>query len=398
MPSVNRRVIVNPPKSFGGASEYTRAIQDERSMLVTTNPGNPTQTPLFRLYRTPYLANFTNRYNPFTPSPWPGTGGAAPEPPFVPLDQRTLNWTYPITPTPDSPLRGPIQGSIISSDGTRILITEYTGTGRVLRSTDSGLTFSALSGGPVGNWYDICSSSDGQIILVSSYGNGVRLSIDGGVTWGAEQQVEGTKDLTGCACSADGTTFLVAVYGNSPNNYLNVGTRSGSTITWTRQTAPGNGTWREVAMSADGSVMVAGMDNGKLWTFSSGSWKAGNSTTSQWKTVACSPDGSTLLAGGNSTNLYTSTDGGTTWVSRDSNRSWTSVACSSTGIGMIASTGSAGLYTSVDRGVTWVQKVTTTGVPTPTQSSWQSVVTNDDGTKVHAFGSTVFASGVYVAP
>jgi Ca2+-binding RTX toxin-like protein len=146
-------------------------------------------------------------------------------------------------------------------------------------------------------------------------------------------------------------------------------------VTWT---ARGNNQERRgVASSADGMNLVAGTNNGQLYTSTDAgvTWTARESNR-QWFSVASSADGMNLVAGAFGGQLYTSTDAGVTWTARESNRQWISVASSADGTQLVAAAHGGQLYTSTDAGVTWTAREIT--------GYWITVASSADGTTLVA--------------
>jgi hypothetical protein len=82
---------------------------------------------------------------------------------------------------------------------------------------------------------------------------------------------------------------------------------------WTQTHAP-TGNWQALAMSADGSKLVAAVYGGGIYTSTNfgGTWVSNSAPVTNWSGVASSADGGALAAvfyGG----ICTSQDGGATW-------------------------------------------------------------------------------------
>ncbi|MBP6884920.1 MAG: hypothetical protein KBC17_03840, partial [Candidatus Pacebacteria bacterium] len=93
--------------------------------------------------------------------------------------------------------------------------------------------------------------------------------------------------------------------------------------TWTDQTASGARSWTGVAMSSDGTKIIAAdntdtsaylyrsTDSGVTWNAVT---NGGSAFAKRWKRVASSSDGSVLLASEHSGYLWYSTDSGSNWT------------------------------------------------------------------------------------
>ena len=92
--------------------------------------------------------------------------------------------------------------------------TEY-----VYRSTDSGATWTELSGVGVGQWIQIACSDDGGTIVAGEDNGTLKQSTDAGATW--------TTLLTGfwtaVAVSADGRRTIAGNSGGGGGGYIYIG-------------------------------------------------------------------------------------------------------------------------------------------------------------------------------
>jgi len=155
--------------------------------------------------------------------------------------------------------------------------------------------------------------------------------------------------------------------------------------TWTPRASTLN--WRCLASSSDGTKLVAGADNGNIYTStdSGATWTAHDSPR-QWYSVASSADGTKLVAGVNNGLLYTSTDSGATWGSHPISGQWYSVASSADGTKLVAAALNGQIYTSTTSGTSWTPSLGT--------AQWYSVASSADGTKLVAviYGGQVYTS------
>lgn len=144
------------------------------------------------------------------------------------------------------------------------------------------------------------------------------------------------------------------------------GSDSGST--WQADISVGSTQeWSGIAMSDDGSKMLAAAYRAKIWISgdSGDIWEeVASSPSDVWFDVAVSSDGSKMIAGGPS--LFISSDGGTTWAQASTVGTrrffqWHGVAMSSDGSKMAAcgyGHPEGSIWTSMDAGVTWLQEAT----------------------------------------
>jgi hypothetical protein len=131
----------------------------------------------------------------------------------------------------------------------------------LMRSTDSGATFSALSNSGTGQWSAITSSSDGTKIVASVTNGNIYYSSDSGASWSA-LTAAGSKNWTGIKCSNDCST-IAAITGTTAtglSDTIYISYDYGST--WTALSSLGYQNWKYLSMSGDGSRIFAGADNG----------------------------------------------------------------------------------------------------------------------------------------
>ena len=198
------------------------------------------------------------------------------------------------------------------------------------------------------------------------------------------------------AGSADGTK-LVAAIDDGYTGMNNIYTSTNSGTTWMLTSAPTNYSWDAVASSADGNKLVVAAfssvktgskgaifvstNSGTTWALTSAA------TTNYWISVASSADGNKWAAvsdGG----IYTTTNLGATWTHQTSapNFGWGSIISSPDGTRLLVQT-SAHIYRSTDSGATW----TPTTLPIPTWlgvSSQPVIASSADGTKLVATFNT----------
>ncbi len=219
-------------------------------------------------------------------------------------------------------------------------------------------------------------------------------------TW-TDQTASGARSWTGVAMSSDGTK-IIAADNTDTSAYLYRSTDSG--VTWNAVTNGGSSfakRWKRVASSSDGSVLLASEHSGYLWysTDSGSNWTqatAAGSTT--WTGVALSSDGSVMAAVANPSDFWVSINSGSTWnnpTGLDS-AAPVDIAISSDGTKMAAVVFArgAGIYTSSNTGTTWNER--TTGLGTGTYPGyWSSIAMSSDGTKLVAsrvYGDPMFTS------
>jgi hypothetical protein len=144
---------------------------------------------------------------------------------------------------------------------------------------------------------------------------------------------------------------------------------------WTQASAPSN-YWQCVASSADGTLLAAGINPGKIFisTNSGATWQASGSPSANWYSLAASADGQKLIAGISSGPIYISTNSGTTWTQNTNLPfgDWRGIACSADGKKLAAAIWNGRIYTSANGGASW----TTNALP---PAAWVSLVSSADG-------------------
>ena len=278
-----------------------------------------------------------------------------------------------------------------SADGSKLFAGGWSWVYGV--STNSGTTWIAntqpQNGSTYGSWSCIASSADGTR-LAGTIGNVIWVSTNSGANW-LSNNVPGVAFFGSMALSADGTKLVAVVGDNNTPGPIFISTDSG--VTLTRTMAPTNN-WMSVASSADGTKLVAAamnlhsqcgfiyasMDSGLTWALTSAP------TNNEWVAVASSADGSKLVATSAAAfvpnqiygGIYTSTNFGLTWVSNNvPDAYWLSVASSADGTRLVAVAIEPGgwVYTSTNSGTTWISN----NVP---NESWMQVASSADGNEL----------------
>jgi hypothetical protein len=229
---------------------------------------------------------------------------------------------------------GWVMGYAMSRDGvTQYVQNHFTGGyGVIYKSTNSGVSFSAIagSGTTTAGSHGIYCAGNGSVVLRWTTGWPTK-SIDGGSTFNSMGAGGGVPTGNGSASvsmSFDGNVMLIA---SSTSLWR---TTNGGTSFATVESAR---TWTSTAMSTDGTKMIAAV--------------GGSGTPGQ---------------------IYTSTDTGSTWVARDSSRNWSHVAISDDGMYMAGCVDGGNIYVSYNGGVTW------TAIPV-TATSWRGLELSSNG-------------------
>ncbi len=225
-----------------------------------------------------------------------------------------------------------------SSDGVKLVAT--VNNGYIYTSTDSGANWTeraTLLGSKT--WSSVASSSDGtKLVATISGSDNTYTSTDSGVNWGSALIIP--RSFVSSAITPDGTKKIV---GTSSNRiYYD---SSGSWIQYA--SAPTNAS--HVAISSDGLKIISLASSGSVYTSSDGgsNWSQQNSAPSaNWTGVAMSYDGTRILASSYSY-VYSSIDSGVSWRQETTTASWSSIASSSDGINLAATVSDGYIYTGV---------------------------------------------------
>ena len=158
-------------------------------------------------------------------------------------------------------------------------------------------------------------------------------------------------------------------------------------VNWTARMTDSNRQWFSIAMSSDGRIQAAVVNNGQIYTsYDYGvTWTARESNRA-WRCIAMSSDGRIQTALGFSSQIYASYDYGVTWTARQSSRSWEGIAMSSDGRIQTAVVNNGQIYTSYDYGVTWIAR--------ESSRSWSDIAMSSDGRIQTALG---FSSQIYTS-
>lgn len=237
-----------------------------------------------------------------------------------------------------------------SADGTKIAMAEMVN-GYIYTSADSGVTWTTRTSSGARYWKSLAMSADGTKIIAAVENGYIYISSDFGATWTAQTSA-GSRSWQGVSMSADGTK-LVAL--NNASSTQGVWTSTDSGTTWTQRTIAGAaGGWRKVASSSSGSKVLAGAATGSLWVSNDygATWSEATSAGSRdWSGLDVSADGSVMVAGvgdGATGQIYYSNNGGSTWavMSGSPTKGWWDLFLTADGTILLGAAASSQLYTT----------------------------------------------------
>jgi hypothetical protein len=219
--------------------------------------------------------------------------------------------------------------------------------------------------------------------------SGIWTSTNGGSTWA---HVNGADRYGSVATNSIGSIDVVAAVGS--DEPISESINAGVTWFWT-----GPPSARVVASDASGAFLVAGADEGTLWTSGNfgESWtdRTPAGPTWHWLAIASSSNGAKLVAlsGGASTptcaepgDIWTSDNFGAHWIDRTPtgpahDACLISAASDASGTNLVAV--GAGIWTSTDAGVTWTQR-TVSASASSEPLFWSSVASDTTGGRLIA--------------
>ncbi len=206
------------------------------------------------------------------------------------------------------------------------------------------------------------------------------------ITW-TETQPAGDADnnWSVVAMSSDGSKLIAG----AESGRLYISTNGGSNWTETQPAGAANKNWYTAAISSDGSKLIAGAESGRLYISTNGgsSWtetQPAGAVDKSWQTTAMSSDGSRLIAGVYVGRLYVSTNGGSSWTETQpagaTNKAWYTIDMSSDGSKQIAGVTGGRLYISTNGGSSWTE----TQPAGATDKDWYTAAMSSDGSKLIA--------------
>jgi hypothetical protein len=209
------------------------------------------------------------------------------------------SWSY-VTHTSELQLN-PLDDLAVSANGTYVAVTavgivvdeSYAMYSVVAKSSNGGSSYTL--GHFFANYQDIrkiAMSDDGQKIAAVDLNAQVYVSSDGGASY--IQTYPYVSGQTRIAMSSDGTKLAIVSYA-----YGALSTSTDSGLTWTQRSIFGFKYWTGVAMSNDGSKIIATAWNDYVYKSSDYgvTWAPDTSSgIKDWDGVSCSADGNKIAA------------------------------------------------------------------------------------------------------
>ncbi|CAE7027939.1 unnamed protein product [Symbiodinium natans] len=246
------------------------------------------------------------------------------------------------------------------------------------------------------SWRKFAMTSDGSTIAGAGHMS-YWFSTDSGATWTRRSPLDGKYE--GIALSADGSKLVAA--GIEIQMWKSEGTLA-SSIADANFPSAVQQKLRDLAMSPDGNIIVTAGDTSDVdaQTWTQGSFRSTDfgATWNQISTtpmtgIAMSADGNVIAAVTSQSNagVRVSTDGGANWATNTPSESTSliGIAMSSSG-SIMAAVGhgnNAGIWISNNTGSTWTQVVSDSGV-------WDSVSMSADGS---VMGATKMSSKLWTS-
>lgn len=216
-------------------------------------------------------------------------------------------------------------------------------------------------------WLSCAANSDGSVLLV-----GNRFSVDGGIIW----NMAPSALFRCCACSYNGSVLLGGVY----QGRLWLSTNGGTDWAETKPIGDASSGWVSCAVNDNGSVLLAGNTSGYLWLSTNGgvSWASPRAPYDGIYAIACDTTGSIILTGGDY-HLQLSINGGASWPEQrpagDVHVPWYSCSSNANGSILLAGVYGGRLWLSINGGTTWAE----TQPAGNTDFAWESCAASDDG-------------------
>ena len=305
---------------------------------------------------------------------------------------------YTLSPWNITPAPAAFWTGIASSSTGQILVACAYKIGIYL-SINYGVTWTLSYSNTTYSWYGItCDISCTNIRVISSEGKIVE-SKDGGTTWAINYS--GTQSWYSITSSSNGNIIATCANSTTSNGYIYVSTTGNISNLSAITTSIGNLQWSSVALSADGTKLVASVNNitsGYIYTMSNTgtNYVQTLAPPAYWNSVCCNTT-FTILAGcysgGSTAGISVNTNSGTgSWMTTTfSNIKLINITCNPTG-SVILVFSSQGIYISTNYGTTW----NLSSIPIFSLINWGGVSISSDLTRlVYCGGAVTYANNIY---
>jgi photosystem II stability/assembly factor-like uncharacterized protein len=250
--------------------------------------------------------------------------------------------------------------------------------GYIYVSFDYGSTWSMVQDNMQSRAVAVSGSGDIQTIVSS--GRHIYNSSTGGQSWSSTNWVNAWRHVD--IASTTGLNQIAVPYNGV------VYTTADAGITWV-ETGPGIFDWGDIAISADGTTMMAGTSNTNELYISSdtgATWPLSLTAGGPFQSTASDETGTIMAAVASDQAIYVTDDGGVTWNQYDDARAWQAIDMSASGDKIIAVEVGGRIHYSEDSGLTWSA--------TESNRAWQAISISQDGLTRTA---VVFGGQIYVS-
>ena len=289
-------------------------------------------------------------------------------------------------------------------------VAELSGNGQyALTAPDSGRLYLTKNNNtvaevmPAGNvnvaWGAAAINGSGSVMFAAGGSTLYRSRAYGQAWMGVSSRITGTHYFEQLDISDDGRKVIAG----DPGGRLFVSNDFGDSWAEARPIGDANGSWRAVAVSADGNTYLAAegnnggvfksTDGGVTWTAAGPPHAAG---AADWRVAEVGTDGQVMVVAERGGRVWRTVNGGTNWTetqpSGDNSRSWAAGDMSKDGQKMIISYDSGRLYTTDNGGSTWTETQPAGNIGT----FWYSMAISDEGTEALAgrSGGDMYVNGV----
>ena len=209
------------------------------------------------------------------------------------------------------------------------------------------ITYSSTS---LGRWYGVAASTNFRTIVATVYNGNIYKSTNSGVSWVALTGA-GSRYWRGIACNTDCSKMTAVSHQTGYGGNIWLSTNGG--VNWSTISGAGSRQWMGITASADFTDLLATVEGGQIWRSkdSGASWTVvGPSFSTNWFQIAANGAFDQFVAASSNPfgdYLYKSLDDGATWNSMAPLRNWYGICVSADFTHMAATS----RYTYLDTGV-----------------------------------------------